>query len=47
MHVVWESCEINKEITNSYFSNSELAASNLPTKEELILLEPFKNKLPK
>ena len=29
------------------FSNSELAASNLPTKEELILLEPFKNKLPK
>ena len=33
--------------TNSYFSNSELAASNLPTKEELILLEPFKNKLPK
>ena len=33
--------------TNSYFSNSELAASNLPTKEELILLEPFKNKLTK
>lgn len=32
--------------TNSYFSNSELAASNLPTNEELILLEPFKNELP-
>ena len=32
--------------TNSYFSNSELSASNLPTNEELILLEPFKNELP-
>ena len=27
--------------TNSFFSNSDLASLNLPTKEELKLLEPF------
>ncbi len=31
---------------HSYFSNSELAAPPLPTKEELILLEPFRSQLP-
>ena len=33
--------------TDSYFSNSELAASNLSTNEKLTLLEPFRNELPK
>lgn len=33
--------------TNSFFANSELAARGLPSKEELALLEPFKNELPK
>jgi microcin C transport system substrate-binding protein len=32
--------------TKSYFSNSELAASGLPTAEELRLLEPFRGKVP-
>ncbi len=32
--------------SNSYFSNSELAATGLPTKEELALLSPFKEQLP-
>ncbi|MBU0729550.1 MAG: extracellular solute-binding protein [Proteobacteria bacterium] len=32
--------------SNSYFSNSELAASGLPGKKELELLKPFKDKLP-
>lgn len=32
---------------DSYFSNSELAARGLPTKEELVLLEPFREQLPK
>jgi microcin C transport system substrate-binding protein len=32
--------------SNSYFSNSELAATGLPTGLELKLLEPFKEKLP-
>ena len=31
--------------TGSFFSNSELAASDLPSKEELELLDPFKNQL--
>jgi microcin C transport system substrate-binding protein len=31
---------------NSYFSNSELAATSLPAPEELKLLEPFRDKLP-
>lgn len=31
---------------NSYFQNSELAATGLPTGEELALLEPFKDQLP-
>ena len=30
---------------NSYFSNSELASSGLPGKDELALLEPLRNKL--
>lgn len=33
--------------TNSFFENSELKATGLPSKEELSLLEPFKNELPK
>ncbi len=32
--------------TNSYFSNSELAAHNLPSKEELAILEEFRGKIP-
>jgi len=32
--------------TNSFFSNSDLASSGLPSKQELELLEPFKNQLP-
>jgi microcin C transport system substrate-binding protein len=32
--------------TNSFFSNSELAARELPSKEELALLEPFRGKVP-
>ncbi len=31
--------------TNSFFSNSDLASLNLPTKEELELLDPFKDEL--
>jgi len=31
---------------HSYFSNSDLAAPPLPTKEELVLLEPFRQQLP-
>jgi len=33
--------------TNSYFENSPLASSGLPSEEELKLLEPWKNQLPK
>lgn len=32
--------------TRSYFDNSELAATGLPSPEELKLLEPYKDKLP-
>lgn len=32
--------------TNSFFSNSDLAATGLPNKKELALLEPFKDDLP-
>ena len=32
--------------TASFFSNSDLASSDLPSKEELELLNPFKNQLP-
>jgi microcin C transport system substrate-binding protein len=32
--------------TESYFSNSELASSGLPSPEELKLLEPFRDRLP-
>ncbi|EIJ42814.1 ABC-type oligopeptide transport system, periplasmic component [Beggiatoa alba B18LD] len=32
--------------TDSFFSNSELAAHGLPSPEELKILEPFKDKLP-
>lgn len=32
--------------TNSYFSNSELAATGLPTGRELALLEPYREDLP-
>jgi microcin C transport system substrate-binding protein len=32
--------------TKSYFSNSELASSGLPTGEELKILEPFRGKVP-
>jgi microcin C transport system substrate-binding protein len=32
--------------TKSYFSNSELASSGLPTPEELKVLEPFRGKVP-
>ena len=34
------------ERCNSYFSNSELAATGLPSEEELALLMPFKDQLP-
>ena len=34
------------ERCDSYFSNSELASSGLPTGEELALLEPFREQLP-
>ncbi len=33
--------------TTSYFSNSELASSGLPSPEELAILEPFKDQLPR
>lgn len=33
--------------TNSYFENSDMKAEGKPTPEELALLEPFKDKLPK
>ncbi len=33
--------------TNSYFENSELASSGLPSKAELKLLEPYRDQLPK
>ena len=32
--------------TQSYFSNSELASSGLPSPEELAILEPFRDQLP-
>lgn len=32
--------------TNSYFSNSELAATGLPSAEELKILQPFKGQIP-
>jgi microcin C transport system substrate-binding protein len=32
--------------TRSYFQSSELEAKGLPSKEELAILEPYKNKLP-
>ncbi len=32
--------------TTSYFSNSELASSGLPSREELAILEPFREQLP-
>lgn len=32
--------------TRSYFQNSEMAATTLPTKAELALLEPFRDQLP-
>ena len=32
--------------TASYFDNSPLASTGLPSKEELVLLEPFRNQLP-
>ena len=32
--------------TNSYFENSPLASSGLPSKEELIFLDPWKDQLP-
>jgi microcin C transport system substrate-binding protein len=32
--------------TDSYFENSELASSGLPSEEELVLLQPFRNQLP-
>lgn len=32
--------------SNSYFSNSELASSGLPSKEELAILEPLRDKIP-
>lgn len=32
--------------TSSYFSNSELASSGLPSKAELKILEPFRGKIP-
>lgn len=33
--------------TKSYFDNSELASSGLPSKEELAILEPLRDQLPK
>ena len=33
--------------TNSFFSNSDLASSGFPSEEELKLLKPFKDQLPK
>jgi microcin C transport system substrate-binding protein len=33
--------------TRSYFSNSELASSGLPSQEELALLEPYRGRIPK
>jgi microcin C transport system substrate-binding protein len=33
--------------TSSYFSNSELASRGLPTPAELIILQPFRDKIPK
>lgn len=32
---------------DSFFANSELKSSGLPSKEELVLLEPFRDELPK
>ncbi|MBI1208954.1 MAG: ABC transporter substrate-binding protein [Azospirillum sp.] len=32
--------------TESYFANSELASSGLPSKDELAILEPFRDRLP-
>lgn len=32
--------------THSYFSNSDMAASDLPTPEEVAILEPFRKQLP-
>ena len=32
--------------TKSFFSNSELAATNLPSKEELVFLKPWRDKIP-
>ena len=32
--------------TKSYFENSEMAATGLPSPEELVLLEPFRDQLP-
>jgi len=32
--------------TDSYFANSELAATGLPSQEELALLEPYRGKIP-
>ena len=32
--------------SNSYFSNSDLAATGLPDEKELVLLEPFRKELP-
>lgn len=32
--------------TRSYFDNSELAATGLPSAEELVLLEPYRGKIP-
>ena len=32
--------------TSSYFSNSELAATALPSEDELVLLEPWRGKIP-
>lgn len=44
---------VNKQIfydaytrTGSYFSNSEFASSGLPSKEELAILEPYRDQLP-
>lgn len=34
------------ERSNSYFSNSELAATGLPSDEELAILEPYRDQLP-
>jgi len=33
--------------TDSFFENSELSSNGLPSKEELIILEPYRNDLPK